>query len=82
MTKPEILAEIQKIFRDQLNDNGITLYDATTANDIEAWDSLTHIQLISAVEKHFKIRFRSIEIRSFRNVGELCDTTLMKIAAK
>lgn len=78
MEKSQILDEVQAIFREVLDNEEIVLQSATTADDIEEWDSLTHIQLIVAIEKHFKIRFTSREILSWQNVGQLIDS----IAAK
>lgn len=78
MEKSQILDEVQAIFREVLDNEEIVLANETTADDIEEWDSLTHIQLIVAIEKHFKIRFTSREILSWQNVGQLIDS----IAAK
>lgn len=74
MDRSEILKQVQDIFRDILDDEEIVLEDSTTANDVEGWDSLTHIQLIVAIEKQFKIKFTSKEILSWRNVGEMLDS--------
>ena len=82
MTSNEILSECNKIFIDQLDNDAIVLKRETTASDVEEWDSLTHIQLVVAVEKHFKIRFTTAEIQGFKNVGEMCDTIEKKLAAK
>jgi len=79
MTNQEILAEVQEIFRDVLDNEKIVLTEAITANDIEEWDSLTHIQLIVAEEKHFKIKFQSKEILSWKNVGEMLDSIRLKL---
>ena len=73
MEKQEILSQVEVIFRDILDDETIVLTDSSTANDIEDWDSLTHIQLIVAIEKHFRIKFTSREILSWNNVGEMID---------
>ena len=78
MEKEQILSEVQTVFRDILDDGNIVLKAATTANDVEGWDSLTHIQLIVAIEKHFKIKFTSKEILSWKNVGEMMDSIQSK----
>jgi acyl carrier protein len=73
MDKKSILSEVQTIFINVLDEEDIKLTEETTANDVEGWDSLTHIQLIVAIEKHFKIKFTSKEILSWKNVGEMID---------
>lgn len=78
MDKQQILAEVEEIFRDVLDNEEIELQDATTADDVEEWDSLTHIQLIVAIEKHFKIKFTSKEILSWQNVGQMIDCIATK----
>ena len=78
MDKAQIIEEVQAIFRDVLDNEEIVLANATTADDIEEWDSLTHIQLIVAIEKHFKIKFTSKEILSWQNVGQLIDCIASK----
>lgn len=78
MNKDQIIREVQEIFRDVLDNEEIELTNETTADDIEEWDSLTHIQLIVAIEKHFQIRFTSREILSWQNVGEMIDCIALK----
>lgn len=68
-----ILAELNVVFKDILENDAIEISRETTADDIEEWDSLSHIQLIVAIEKHFKIRFTTAEITSYKNVGEMAD---------
>lgn len=78
MEKNDILAKVQTIFRDVLDNEEIVLTDETTANDIEEWDSLSHIQLIVAIEKAFGIKFTSLEIMKWKNVGEMLDSIVAK----
>lgn len=78
MNKDEILAKLTGIFHDELDNDTILLSFETTADDIEEWDSLSHIQLIVAVEKAFGVRFTSSEIQSWNNVGEMIDCILTK----
>ena len=79
MTREEILSTISSVFADTLDEENVTLTEATTADDVEGWDSLTHVQLVVAVEKKFKIRFSAKEIQSWKNVGEMIDSISSKI---
>lgn len=74
MKHNEILAQVQDIFRQVLDDEEVVLTDMTVADDVDEWDSLTHIQLVVAIEKHFQIKFTSKEILSWQNVGQMIDT--------
>jgi acyl carrier protein len=80
MDKTEILKKVNVVFVDVLDDEKIVLTEATTANDVEEWDSLNHIQLVVAVEKKFGIRFTSREIQGWKNVGEMVDSISTKIS--
>ena len=80
MDSSEILKQVNGIFTDIIDEENIKLSPETTANDIEGWDSLTHIQLVVAIEKHFKIRFNSKEIQGWKNIGELVDSISGKIS--
>lgn len=71
MSTEQILAELTPIFRDVLDNEKISISTTTAASDIAEWDSLSHIQLVVAIEKHFKIRFTSREIQSWTNVGDM-----------
>ena len=78
MERNEIYEKLNGIFVDVLDLDEVELTDETSANDIEEWDSLSHIQLIVAIEKEFKIKFTSKEIMSWKNVGEMVDCILKK----
>jgi acyl carrier protein len=79
METEKILSGITKILIEVLDNDSIVLNKETTADDIEEWDSLTHVQLIVAIEKHFDIRFTTTEIQNFRNVGDMCETIKAKL---
>lgn len=66
----DIKAKLQDIFRDIFDDEELVIFDEMTADDIEDWDSLTHMQLIIEIEKTFNIKFSTMEIKSANNVGE------------
>ncbi len=68
MTTMQILTDV---FRQVFDDPTIALKPETTANDVEGWDSLSHVNLIMAVENRFNIRFSQKEVVSFKNVGDL-----------
>lgn len=71
MDRLTILKEVTEVFIDVLDNEDIVLTDETQATDVDDWDSLNHIQLVVGIEKHFKIRFTSKEIQSWKNVGEM-----------
>lgn len=73
MDKKQILEEVQTIFRDVLDNKEIVLTSATTSNDVEEWDSLSHIQLIVEIEGHFDLDFTAEAIISWKNVGDMVD---------
>lgn len=74
MERSEIFKKVNEIFCDELDNEDIVLNDDTTADDVEEWDSLSHVQLIVAIEKAFGIKFTSKEILSWSNVGQLVDS--------
>ena len=79
MERKEIFSKLNEIFINVLDLEECELTDETSANDIEEWDSLSHIQLILAIEKSFKIKFTSLEIMKWKNVGEMVSTMEEKI---
>jgi len=76
MSRELILEKINQIFKKVFDDDQIAVGYSSSAMDIDEWDSLNNIQIIIAVEKEFKIRFQSSEIRGWNNVGEMCDAIL------
>lgn len=69
----EIIEKLNEIFRDVFDDESISVSRETTADDIEDWDSLTHVTLIGEVEEAFSMRFFMKEVVSMKNVGEMID---------
>ncbi len=70
MTNDEIKQKLTAVFRDVFDDPALEIGDATTARDIEDWDSINHITLIAAVEKAFKVSFNTKDIKALANVGD------------
>ena len=79
MTREEVFEKVNEVFRDVFDDDSITVGEETTANHIEDWDSLEHINLIVAVEKMFGIKFNIGEANTMKNVGEMVDIILARI---
>jgi len=71
MDRTEIKSRLNEIFQDIFDDPSLRISESTTASDIEAWDSITHIDLIVEIEKKFKIKFSTGEVRGLKNVGDL-----------
>lgn len=79
MNREEVYDTLCSIFRNVFDDNSIELYDEMTSDDIEDWDSLENINLVTAIEKNFDIHFEISEISSFKNVGQMIDCILKKV---
>lgn len=77
MNEP-IFLQVQNIFRKFFNDPSIELSELTTTEDIEGWDSLSHLELINEIENYFNIQFSLNEIIEFENVGELISCIVNK----
>jgi len=73
MKKEEIYKALDEVFQEVFDDEEIHVTPETTADDIEDWDSLEHINLVVAVENKFGIKFNMNEVTSFKNVGEMVD---------
>jgi len=81
MGKQEILKTINAILCDIFNDPELVVTEATSAQDIERWDSITHVNILMTVERTFKIRFSLGEIKQLRNVGEMVSLVSQKLPA-
>lgn len=80
MNREEVLNKLTEVFQDVFDDETIVITDETTADDIEDWDSLEHINLIVAVEQAFSIKFNMNEVTSMKNVGEMVDIILSRLS--
>lgn len=78
MKTEDLLNELNLIFKKVLKKDKLELTCETTAKDVEGWDSLTNMLLITEIEKHFNIHFNYREIVKFKNIGDLCSTILNK----
>lgn len=79
MTRENILEKMHPIFLDVFELDEIQLTESLTAKDVDGWDSLTHIQLVVALEKQFGVRFSSTEIQNWENIGAIADAVQSKL---
>ena len=79
MTKEKVYEMLDEVFQDVFDDEDIHVEPETTADDIEDWDSLEHINLVVAVENKFGIKFNMNEVVKFKNVGEMVDVILQRV---
>ena len=79
MSREEVFEKLNTVFCDVFDDEDIKVSETTTADDIEDWDSLEHINLMAAVEKEFSIEFTMGQIVSMKNVGEMVTLILSKL---
>ena len=81
MTDSEILERVNQVIRDVLGNEDLTVQFTTTAGDVDGWDSLTHVQIIVAIEKAFSIRFRTGDMAGIADVGDLVSRISRRVNA-
>lgn len=82
MTEPETYDALNDVFRQVLEDDTIQLTPATTADDVEGWDSMNHIFIVVELEKRFGVKFHAAEMEELKNVGELAALVQQKVAKR
>lgn len=80
MEEKVIWEKMNDVFRDVFDDDGIEISRETTAADIDGWDSMSNIQLMVAIEKTIDVKFTTGEVANMKNVGEMVDVILKKLA--
>jgi acyl carrier protein len=76
--RSNILSKIIAIIRREVNDPDLPITEITTASDVDGWDSLTHVQIIVAVEKDFRFRMKASEVAQLENVGSLINVVVAR----
>ena len=79
MTRKEVFNGVQEIFRDIFDEDDMVIEDKTNSDDVEDWDSLNHINLVSAIEKEFKIKFALLELMTLKDVGAMVELMMEKL---
>lgn len=79
MERTEIIEKLTAVFHEVFHDNNIVLSDEMTAKDVENWDSLTHMLMITKVEEVFGIKFKLKELNKLKMVGDLINTIETKL---
>lgn len=78
MTQDDMLNTVQEIFRDIFDDDDLVVERSSNSDNIGEWDSLAHINLVTAVEKEFKVKFALGELMSLKDVGDMIDLVAAK----
>jgi acyl carrier protein len=79
MNTEQIYSQLTDVFHEVFEDQSIIPTPEMTAGEVEEWDSLNHINLIVAIEARFKIKFKTAELESLRNVGHLVEIIQRKL---
>ncbi len=80
MSETDTLETVRQIMEDVFDRDDLSITPSTTAKDVDGWDSLSHVRLIVALERKFKIKFKNSEIEGLMNVGDLVRAIDAKLA--
>ena len=78
MERTEVFKTLNEIFQEVLDLEELELTDTSCAEDYDEWDSLANIQLVIAIQKAFNVKFKSAEIMTWKNVGDMVNCILSK----
>lgn len=79
MDKDNITNKLTEVFKSVFDNQNLVLTDEMTANDVDNWDSLTHMILVSEIEKDFEVKFKLKDLNKMKNVGNLIDVLISKL---
>lgn len=79
MEEQEIFLNLEKVFKKVFNNSALIIKKETTAEDVDNWDSLSHMLLITEIENAFSIKFKLKELNKMKNVGDMIDLITSKI---
>lgn len=71
MEKQEISKKINDVFSNVLGHNNFSLTNETSADDVDGWESITHMMIITEIEKTFNIKFKLMDLMNMNNIGDL-----------
>ena len=77
-----LLEELQVIFRDIFDQPTLVITRESNASTVDDWDSLTHVNLVTAIERRYKVKFALGELQDLKDVGDLIDLLTKKLVAK
>ena len=80
MNRNDYIKKLQDIFRDIFDDCNLVINESTSSDDIEDWDSLSQISLVTAIEQDFEIKFSIEEFMALKNVGEMVEILINKLS--
>lgn len=78
----DVLATVQEMFREVLEQPDLALTRSSNAGNVGDWDSLSHINLVTCIEKRYKVKFALGELQDLKNVGDMVDLIKAKLAAQ
>lgn len=78
MNRNEMMAKLQDIIREAVDDEDVVINDTTVASDVEGWDSLAQVLIIGSIQKELGMKFTSTEVSKLSNVGEFVDAMMSK----
>jgi acyl carrier protein len=82
MDSDELLTGVQEVFRDVFDEPTLTITRQSSAETVEDWDSLTHVNLVMAIERRYKVKFGLGELQQLKDVGDLLDLLAQKLGAR